>query len=389
MRKLMNIHLLVLAVLAVAMLGAESVPVYASSEAFGFSSDAGSSGESYLGVDTRDITPDRLAPLQLKEERGVEVTMVDQDAPAGKSGIKEHDVILSVNGSQVESVEQLRRMIHEIPVGRLVSIGISRNGQPVTVKAQLAARKRGFAMVWPQGNDFKVSIPAIPPMPVMPDIDVPVSIVVVHSSTRSGLMVENLTPQLGDYFGVKNGQGILVRSVERGSRAETAGFHAGDVIVRVNGEKINDSGDFTRALNLRKENTATVTVLRERKEVNLTITLPEHGPSGAIFNESFNAPVIDAQTRMELVRAQSEIALLQPEIQRQLHLHAAEIQHAQKEIQLHTADIQRIQPEIERATSAAREQVKKEMKELEREMNEQGLTIQKKLDIKLSGAADI
>ena len=40
-------------------------------------------------------------------------------------------------------------------------------------------------------------------MPAMPDIDVPVSVVVVHSSARSGLMVENLTPQLGDFFGAK------------------------------------------------------------------------------------------------------------------------------------------------------------------------------------------
>ena len=69
----------------------------------------------------------------------------------------------------------------------------------------------------------------------LPDIDIPVSVVVVHSSARSGLMVENLTPQLGDFFGVKDGQGILVRSVEKGSRAEKAGFRAGDVIVRVNG----------------------------------------------------------------------------------------------------------------------------------------------------------
>ena len=52
--------------------------------------------------------------------------MVDQDAPAGKAGLREHDVILNLNGSQVESVEQLRRMIHEIPPGRLVSLGISR-----------------------------------------------------------------------------------------------------------------------------------------------------------------------------------------------------------------------------------------------------------------------
>src|ERR1700730_6913616 len=113
------------------------------SESLGYSSeDIG--GGSYLGVDTRDVTADRLSELKLKEEHGVEVTLVDQDAPAGKAGLKEHDVILNLNGSQVESVEQLRRMIHEIPPGRMVSLGISRDGQPMTLKAQLSDRRKTF-----------------------------------------------------------------------------------------------------------------------------------------------------------------------------------------------------------------------------------------------------
>src|SRR5215468_1845259 len=86
------------------------------------------SGGSYLGIGTQDITSDRVGALKLKEERGVEVTMVDQDAPADKAGIKEHDVILEFNGAKVEGCEQLRRLIHETPAGRTVPIGLSRDG---------------------------------------------------------------------------------------------------------------------------------------------------------------------------------------------------------------------------------------------------------------------
>ena len=112
---------------------------------YGFSSEDWGSG-SYLGVDTRDITPDRLAPLHLKDERGVEVTMVDQDAPAGKAGLKEQDVILTLNGTDVQSVEQLRRMIRETPPGRVVTLGVSRNGQPMTIKVELADRKKNYCL---------------------------------------------------------------------------------------------------------------------------------------------------------------------------------------------------------------------------------------------------
>src|ERR1700694_2080248 len=136
------------------------------SEAFGYSSEDFGGG-SYLGVDTRDVTTDRLADLKLKEEHGVEVTLVDQDAPAGKAGLKEHDVILSINGNQVESVEQLRRMIREIPSGRLVTLGISRDGQSMTLKAQLADRKKTFAMAGP-GKAFRFNMPALPAIPAMP-----------------------------------------------------------------------------------------------------------------------------------------------------------------------------------------------------------------------------
>ncbi len=119
----------------------------------------------------------------------------------------------------------------------------------------------------------------------------PVSIVVVHSSARSGLMVENLTPQLGDFFGAKNGQGVLVRSVEKGSRAEKAGFRAGDVIVKVNGESISDSGDFSHALHGRKDNSVTVSIIRDKKEQNLTLTVPDRNQSKVLdMNETFEIP---------------------------------------------------------------------------------------------------
>src|SRR5437764_14326854 len=142
------------------------------SGSYAFSSDEPSGGPSYLGVDTRDITHERVAELKLKDESGVEVTMVDQDAPAGKAGIKEHDVILTINGNKVESVEQLRRMIREIPSGRTMDIGVSRNGQPLKLQAQLADRHASHAM--------KFNMPTVGAMPNMADFDVPLCVVMVH-----------------------------------------------------------------------------------------------------------------------------------------------------------------------------------------------------------------
>jgi serine protease Do len=340
------------------------------SEIFGISSeDVG--GSSYLGVDTRDITPDRLGALKLKEEKGVEVTMVDQDAPAGKAGLKEHDVILTVNGAEVESVEQLRRMIRETPPGRVVTIGLSRDGQPMTIKVQLADRKNSYAYSYSysgKGKDLHFVMPAIPPIPPIPDIDidVPVSIVVVHSSARSGLMVENLTPQLGDFFGTKNGQGVLVRSVEKGSRADKAGFHAGDVIVKINGEPIHDSSDFSHALRSRKDNTANVGVIRDKKDVNITITLPERKQS-ELERESWVMPEVDAKTREEWSQMQSAMAHLQPEMEEAVN---RAMEQVGPEVERQTRDVLRQNQELKRSMRDMKRSFRDHQREIEREFRE-------------------
>src|SRR5580658_10563700 len=213
MRNSVLMTMIALPLLAVSSYAGENLSFAPAGDSYGFSSEDWGSG-SYLGVDTRDVTPDRLSALHLKDERGVEVTMVDQDAPAGKAGLKEQDVILTLNGSDVQSVEQLRRMIRETPPGRVVALGISRNGQSMTIKVELGDRKQNYSYNFsPDGKQFKFNMPVMPAMPVLPEMpELPVSIVVVHSSARSGLMVENLTPQLGDFFGAKNGEGVLVRS---------------------------------------------------------------------------------------------------------------------------------------------------------------------------------
>jgi hypothetical protein len=277
-----------------------------------FSSEDGGTS-SYLGVDISDVTTERLSELKLKEEKGVEVTMVDQDAPAGKAGIKEHDVILTLNGTTIESKAQLQRMIHETPAGRIVALGLSRDGQLLTIKVQLADKHKEFSMTGPNMKDFHVEIPEIH----MPDIDIPsINMVMVTSSARSGLMVENITPQLGEFFGVKNGNGVLVRSVEKGSRAEKAGLRAGDVIVKINEQPVHDTSDFSHAVRTRNGGSVSVGVVRDRKEQNLNLTLPDRKESGVLMEEeSSDDSLIDAESADGLSELRQEVATLQPQME--------------------------------------------------------------------------
>ncbi len=327
---------------------------------FVFSSeDSGTS--SYLGVDISDVTTERLSALKLKEEKGVEVTMVDQDAPAGKAGIKEHDVILTMNGTAIESGAQLRRMIHETPPGRVVTLGLSRDGQPMTVKVQLADKQKEFSMAGHDMKDFHVQIPEIH----IPDIDIPsINMVVVTSSARSGLTVENITPQLGEFFGVKNGNGVLVRAVEKGSRAEKAGFRAGDVIVKVNDQPVHDTGDFMHAVRSRSSAAVSVGVIRDKKEQNLNLALPDRKESGDLLQEeSSDDSAIDAESQVEVGELRNEIAGLRP----QMELAAEGYRKSAEEFRKSMCDEQK---KIREEAAKQREQFRKQEHDLRLQMDQ-------------------
>ena len=346
------------------------------------SEDAGTSA--YLGVDIADITTDRLGALKLKEEHGVEVTMVDQDAPAGKAGFREHDVLLTMNGTTIESKTQLQRMIRETPPGRVVTFGLSRDGQPMTIKLQLADRRTEFSYLAPKESKDKEFHFEMPQMPSMPDFDVPnVGVVVVHSSMRSGLMVENLTPQLGDFFGARNGNGVLVRSVEKGSRADKAGLRAGDIITRVGDQPVHDTSDFTHALHGHSAGSVPVGVIRDKKEQTLTLTLPERKDSGKVIEESFEGPELSAETQVELSEVQNEIAKLRP----QMELAREESRKASTEMRKALCEQekqfreqaeklrQELRPKVQEELQKSRERLQQEMEQLRRQITADSLDI--------------
>lgn len=341
---------------------------------WGYGSEEGGGGSSYLGVDIADVSPERLGELKLKEEHGAEITMVDQDAPAGKAGLHEHDVIVGLNGNPVESAAQLRRMIKETPAGRVVSLGISRDGQPLTIKVQLADRHK--TMSWePKVN---IEMPQPPQLPTMPELDVPVSVVIVHQSLRSGLMVENITPQLGEFFGIKGGKGVLVRSVEKGSRGEKAGFRAGDVVVKVNSQPVHDTSDFTHALRSSSGGAAAVTVMREKREQNLTLTLPERKDSGSLREDSFDIPGFTAETEQAINRVGDVMARMGPAIEKMLQTTECE-KDSEKDLQERQRDLQERQEEMQ-----------EEQQDRLQELQEQQQGMQQRLRLELSrGWAEI
>ncbi len=197
-----------------------------------------------------------MTALKLKEARGAEIVLVDHDAPAGKVGLREHDVILRVNGQAIVGEDQLRRMLRESSPGMQLTLIVSRDGQQMSVTTQTANREEVERQAWEQhltvpeplpdntGGDYFPG-PAIPAPAVRGSNSFVGSTLMNPSYT--GAMLETMSAQLADFFGVPGG-GLLVRSVEANSPAAVAGMRAGDVVMRANEKAVANSADWDKAI---------------------------------------------------------------------------------------------------------------------------------------------
>ena len=235
-----------------------------------------SKGGSYLGIGGLDITSERAKALNLKEERGVEVSSVAEDGPAAKAGIKAGDVVLEFDGQPVQGTTQFQRMVRETPVGRQVKITVWRGGATQTVTATVGENKGN--MITSDDGNWNFSMPTMPPMPPMPpDMNMP-HMQIFSQNPMLGIEGESLgqQEQLAEFFGVQDG--VLVRMVKKGSPAEKAGLKAGDVITKIDDSKVTSTAEITRTLRtLRSKKTFTMTVTRNKKEMPLTVTMDSTG----------------------------------------------------------------------------------------------------------------
>ena len=214
-------------------------------------------GGSYLGIGIQEISPDRAKALKLPPEGGVEITRVGTDSPADKAGLRAGDVVLQYNGARVEGIEQFSRMVRETPIGREVKLEIFRNGatQAVTAKIGQHTAPPGF----PFGDGFGFNLPDGP------------RIFQGWRSPALGVEAESLDGQLAQYFGVS--QGVLVRSVSKGSPAEKAGIKAGDVILRVEDGRVATPADISGRLRALGGKSVPVALMRDHKELTVTVAI--------------------------------------------------------------------------------------------------------------------
>jgi Do/DeqQ family serine protease len=174
----------------------------------------------WLGAKLQDVTTEIAEGLGLKRPGGALVANVSDGSPAARAGLKTGDLIVAIDGQNVDDPNAFDYRFATKPLGGSAHVGLLRNGQETRVTV------------------------ALEPAP-----DVPREELVIQSrSPFLGLKIANLSPALAEELRIDaKAEGVAVIDVPDNSIAARYGFHRGDVIVTVNGEPIAKTRDLERA----------------------------------------------------------------------------------------------------------------------------------------------
>ncbi len=178
----------------------------------------------WLGVSIQEVTPELAKSFSLKEKKGALVAQVFSGSPAEKAGIEQGDVIVEFDGKNVADSKDLPRMVASTPVGKAVSVKLSRDGKVLERQVKIGELEE------------KAEVAKTP------------------SAKKSlGITVQDLTPDIAKGLGLKKETGVVVTGVEPGSPAANAGIRTGDVIREVDRKPVKDVQDFIQKVEKAKD----------------------------------------------------------------------------------------------------------------------------------------
>jgi serine protease Do len=179
----------------------------------------------WLGIYIQQVTPELAESLGLKNAQGALVAEVLKNGPAEGARIQRGDVIVEFDGKPVTSAQELPLMVAETPLGKTVKVTVIRDKKPVELNATIT-----------QSHEAQIASAqqARPGGPGAP--------------SAFGMRVKDLSPDLAHQLGIDTATGVVVSSIDPGSRADEAGLRARDVILEVNRAAVKNVDAYQKAI---------------------------------------------------------------------------------------------------------------------------------------------
>jgi serine protease Do len=176
----------------------------------------------YLGVGIQTLNKDLAEAMNLNVEQGAVVTSVQEGGPAAKAGVQTEDVIVGFDGTEVKDTEHLRLVVARTKPGTAADLVVLRDGKREHLKLRIG-----------EYPDDEATPAAGSGKDLAPDL---------------GLEVSVVTPDVAQKLELENVSGLVVTGVSPGGAAEEAGIQAGDLVRKVNQEKISTTREWSAAV---------------------------------------------------------------------------------------------------------------------------------------------
>jgi membrane-associated protease RseP (regulator of RpoE activity) len=259
-------------------------------------SDRSDRNAGFLGVNLQDLS-DGLADSYDYDGNGVVVSSVVDGSPADKAGIREGDIITRFNGTSVNSADQLTRRVRALAPGTLADITVWRDGKERDLDRveigniadadgnddQMTPRMRRY-----DSDDEAPVPPRTPRTPRAPRAPVAPRMrswnlgpgmrgfdMMQMGRGRLGVETRDLDSDLGEYFDTPDGKGVLVLRVMEDTPAAEAGLKAGDVILSIDGQDVDNSDELRKEIRSKKAGPVELRIRRKGTERTLSATLAE------------------------------------------------------------------------------------------------------------------
>lgn len=361
--------------------------------------------DGYLGVMLQEVSPSMGKALQLGDRNGVLVNDVVDDSPAAKAGLQDGDVILALNGRPAADQAGLTKSVRDLAPGTKAELTVLRDGRQVKLPVEIGeraaggqeldlARLRGLEgleglkelkelkglkelehleglkdLEWLEDGDTKVLV--LPkgdgraPRAFFEgeDGDGSERRVVIRKLDEDrgwlGVHLDALNGQLGEYFGVKDGAGVLVTEVVADSPAAAAGLRAGDVIVKAGDTEVASPDALHEAMaGTKPGEKLSLQVLRKGNRQKVTATLGKM-PKDATAAEA------GAPRRLRFFgEVDKDVEVLAPRMLRRMHRDGAdgereiiierkrladdELDEVRQEMKVLREELQRLREELKR-----------------------------------------
>ncbi len=184
-----------------------AIPVDVARNVVGQLRERGSVTRGWVGVSFEDVSQDLADAFNLDTPHGALINQVVADGPAGTAGIREGDIVVTLDGKQIRTGTDLPYYVGLLSPGATVDVEIVREGQSQVVSMTVGMRPRAELSE------------------VLPEPD----------TNRSGLTVTALDNEIREQLGIDHG--VLVEEVE--GAAAKAGIMAGDVIITLNNVELD------------------------------------------------------------------------------------------------------------------------------------------------------